>query len=75
MNVFCCSRDWLFNLRVNAIFCSVSNAMNNWAQFAVVSYLINNMPNMKIVEFANSENTDEVAHNEPPNLGPHCFIL
>ena len=27
---------------------------------------------MKMVEFANSIDQDEVAHNEPPHLGLHC---
>ena len=28
---------------------------------------------MKIVEFANSVDLDEVAHNEPPHLDLHCL--
>ena len=28
---------------------------------------------MKILEFANSVDPDEVAHNEPPHLGLHCL--
>ena len=28
---------------------------------------------MKIVEFANSVDPDEVAHNEPPHLDLHCL--
>ena len=27
------------------------------------------------VEFANSVDPDEVAHNEPPHLNLHCLIL
>ena len=30
-------------------------------------------PEMKIVEFANSVDPDEVAHNEPPHLDLYCF--
>ena len=30
-------------------------------------------PEMKIVEFANSVDPDEAAHNEPPHLNLHCF--
>ena len=35
--------------------------------------LILSAPKMKIVEFANSVDPDEVAHNEPPDLGLHCL--
>ena len=28
---------------------------------------------MKIAEFANSVDLDEVAHNEPPHLDLHCL--
>ena len=28
---------------------------------------------IKIVEFANSVDSDEVAHNEPPHLDLHCL--
>ena len=28
---------------------------------------------MKIVEFENIVDQDEVAHNEPPHLNPHCL--
>ena len=28
---------------------------------------------MKIAEFANSVDPDEVAHHEPPHLGLHCL--
>ena len=28
---------------------------------------------LKIVVFANSEDSDEVAHNEPAHLGLHCL--
>ena len=28
---------------------------------------------MKIAEFANSTDLDEVAHNEPPRLDIHCL--
>ena len=30
---------------------------------------------MKIVEFANSIDLDEVAHNEQPHLSLHCLLL
>ena len=29
---------------------------------------------MQIVEFANSVDLDEVAHNEPPHLDLHCLL-
>ena len=29
---------------------------------------------MKIVEFANSVDSAEVAHHEPPHLELHCFL-
>ena len=32
-----------------------------------------NAPEMKIVEFANSIDPDEVAHYEPPHLDLHCL--
>ena len=32
-----------------------------------------NTPRMKIAEFANSVDPDEVAHNEPPHLDLHCL--
>ena len=31
------------------------------------------VPETKIVEFANSVDPDEVAHNEPPHLDLYCF--
>ena len=30
---------------------------------------------MKIAEFANNVDLDEVAHNVPPHLDQHCFPL
>ena len=30
-------------------------------------------PRMEVVEFANSIDPDEVAHNEPPHLGLNCL--
>ena len=29
---------------------------------------------MKIAEFSNSVDPDEVAHNEPPHLNLHCLL-
>ena len=31
------------------------------------------VPEMKIAEFANSVDLDEVAHDEPPHLDLHCL--
>ena len=31
------------------------------------------VPNMKTVEFANSVDLDEVAHDQPPQLNLHCL--
>ena len=31
------------------------------------------VPKTKLVEFANSVEPDEVAHNEPPHLDLHCL--
>ena len=31
------------------------------------------MPDMKIAEFANSVDLDEVAHDEPPHVDLHCL--
>ena len=31
-------------------------------------------PDMKIVEFANSVDPDEVAHSEPPHLDLYCLL-
>ena len=36
--------------------------------------LIVKVPKMKIVEFVNSVDSDEVAHNEPPLLDLHCLV-
>ena len=33
------------------------------------------IPEMKIAEFANSVDPDEVAHNEPPHLDLHSLSL
>ena len=33
------------------------------------------MPELKKVEFANSVDPDEVAHNEPPHQDVHCLLL
>ena len=30
---------------------------------------------VKITEFANSVDPDEVAHNEPPHLDQHCLLF
>ena len=32
-----------------------------------------NVPKIKIVEFANSVDSDEVAQNEPPHMDLHCL--
>ena len=31
------------------------------------------VPETKIADFANSINPDEIEHNQPPHLDPHCF--
>ena len=31
------------------------------------------VPEKQIAKFANSVDLDEVAHNEPPHLDPHCL--
>ena len=31
------------------------------------------VPDTKLAEFANSVDFNEVAHNEPPHLDPHCL--
>ena len=36
-------------------------------------YCMFNSLEMKIAEFANSVDLDEVAHNEPPHLDLHCL--
>ena len=33
------------------------------------------VPETKIVDFANSVDPDQVAHNEPPHLDLHCFVV
>ena len=37
--------------------------------------LILKAPEMKLVEFANKEGLEKVAHNEQPHLDLHCFAL
>ena len=37
----------------------------------ILKSLTLSVPEMKIVEFANSVDLDEVAHNEPPHLDLH----
>ena len=39
----------------------------------IIHKLMLTMPIMKIVEFANREDPDEMAHNEPSHLDLHCL--
>ena len=39
----------------------------------IVPVLSLQLPEMKIAEFANSVDLDEVAHNEPPHLDLRCL--
>ena len=40
----------------------------------LICYLLTLLvPELKIAEFANSVDLDEVAHNEPPHLDLHCL--
>ena len=39
----------------------------------IKNILTYNSPKMKILEFANSIDPDEVAHDEPPHLDLHCL--
>ena len=41
--------------------------------YASTFFLTLEEPEIKIVEFANSVDPDEVAHIEPPHLGLHCL--
>ena len=43
------------------------------SRFFVCSLRVCNLPEMKIAEYANSVDLDEVAHNEPPHLDLHCL--
>ena len=40
---------------------------------ATIHSLTLELPEMKIAEFANNINLDEMAHNEPPHLDLHCL--
>ena len=49
-----------------------------WHDYTADSYYLKHddpltLPVMKIAEFANSIDLDEVAHNEPPNQDLHCL--
>ena len=41
--------------------------------FVFIVCLTFQVPEMKIAEFANSVDLDEVVHNEPPHLDLHCL--
>ena len=43
-------------------------------ELSVENFLIRKVLLLKTVEFANSEDSDEVAHNEPPRLNLHCLF-
>ena len=46
----------------------------NTCNIAVLVYFVNSLrTEMKIAEFPNSVDLDEVAHDEPPHLDLHCF--
>ena len=44
-----------------------------WCQDAMVQCGVHKIIEMKIAEFANSVDLDEVAHNEPPHQDLHCL--
>ena len=62
----CCNSS-VFELQVGSSYvrCLITLA-DSYVKLSLV-------PEMKIAEFAKSVDLDEVAHNEPPHLDPHCL--